>query len=183
MTSVTHGGSEIKRSQKESTFYYYNISWGLNISADLGLSNDWVWCLIACGSKKPEFRSSPGTGSLPHCELALAGFSPSPKCINLFSRGWMAPALGLAVYIQAPIHTALLTSQATCACGKLYLHLKSREVKEDTHWLQQGSIQAQTSSITQKLRVLTVHTDRDSAMCFFVVTILLFIIIITITSV
>lgn len=97
MTSVNHGSSEIKRSQKESTFYYYNISWGLNIFADLGLSHDWVWCLIAWDDKKPEFRSSPGTGSLPHCELALAGFSPSPKCINLFSAGWMAPALGLPV--------------------------------------------------------------------------------------
>lgn len=53
--------------------------------------------------------------------------------VSLFLVGWIVPALGLPVCIQTPILTALPASQATCACGKLHLHPKSREVKEDTY--------------------------------------------------
>lgn len=137
MASVTHGGSEIKRSQKECTLYYYNISWVLNNSADLGLSHN-------AGSLGAAIKLNLD----PHLALVLClivgwhwwcqigsqtPFSPSPKCINVFLAGWMAPALGLPVCIQTPIPTVLPASQATCACGKLHLHPKSREVKEDTY--------------------------------------------------
>lgn len=76
MTSVTHGGSEIKWSRKELTFYYYCISWVLNHSTDLGLSHD-AWLLG--GSNNTEFRSSPGSRSLSCCRLAAGGAKPEAK--------------------------------------------------------------------------------------------------------